>query len=434
MSIPEAEALSAELDTDWAPDPWAWTAPPGNTRLLEGISDQDVVTLPFVGGRRRRVTLLPFSWRAALHSVGATLAWRARKHLRSSVFGYTATNSRTLSHYRAEYSRRLAREIALMNEYPWRATLDIARFFESTSLEWLIRSTAPYIRNTVEQDVLNQLGSRLVALTGSPLPAGYGGARALANLCLLDIDKHIESPFTRWVDDYRLFSPNERAAHEALTTLRGVVEASPYSVAARKSAVDYKTSTDGEAEGSLLDDHPEITDVEKAITELSHAWSNTSAVCRERRLRHLLRLSAERQEPAALGPVRDIAEQGFPAAAIPRLAWYLSTVADKPDSWYVLREQLQVDDEYRVWRTLRLAPAIWFFPRQAATPMATLLEEGARRSPAVHIAVARVQAKHHGTQFLSAASPDSPDVRRALSLARREHDFSDLPPPMRTFL
>jgi len=146
----------------------------------------------------------------ALHEATAPLRAQTDKVLSPGVrgcrFGATADSAHS-----DEY--RKFRE--LFDDYVTSAEFvvfaDVERFFPTLQTEQ-IKSAITATIATDELTGLFEFMDRMADARLPTLPPGYADARLVANLVLHQADNLLDVPFTRWVDDYRLFIPRGRNA------------------------------------------------------------------------------------------------------------------------------------------------------------------------------------------------------------------------------
>ncbi len=102
---------------------------------------------------------------------------------------------------------------ALFDEYVKSAGFvvfaDVERFFPTLQNEQ-IKSALTVTMATSELTGLFEFIDRMAEVQLPAVPAGYADARLVANLVLHQADNLLDVPFTRWIDDYRLFIPPGR--------------------------------------------------------------------------------------------------------------------------------------------------------------------------------------------------------------------------------
>src|SRR6266545_4826813 len=227
---------------------------------------------------------------------------------------------------------------------------------------------------------------------GYALPEGYAASRALANICLLSLDASITAPFTRWLDDYRIFVGSQREGQRIAGRLARAAAGFGYQLSESKTRV-LRCSEIEEQSYSSLDGHAE--EENPVIDEvLATVQAPPITVNRERRLRLLLRLAAKQQDAHLLEALAGIEAHHLPASSLPRLSYALAVCPYTAASERVFCKLWELDDELAEWRNLRLAYVLWYWPSEFVSRYKDRLVEAYTRHEATRIPLIRVFAKH----------------------------------------
>lgn len=408
------DVVRTDLDTDWVPDPWGWadigSEPITGVELLDRSAREPLhdLLVPFVGGRRRRVPLLGHATRALLTGAAAALV-RSRQHrLAEGVFGYLVDEAGQFIHYRDELARRRGQERRLQERFPVIATADVRRFFRSVSLGQLqLPSDAP----PAGVSELDQLLGRFERELGYVLPEGYAAARGLANLALSVVDDALSVPFTRWLDDYRLYCKDGDEAQRELNVLREAAAAVGFQLAEGKTSVGPASAQEPGADASLGDHADDDLSPSDALRALRHCRANVGE--RDRKGRFALRMAAETRDESVVSVLLEDPADAIPPAWLPRIAWVIAS-CPTPESAKLLVALWHAEDEFTEWRRLRLAPSLWYLPAGVSSNLDLLkIYEGL---PPARPAVARVLARHHPSQMRRLPPPVGAEEERARHL------------------
>jgi hypothetical protein len=210
--------LQEDFDTAWVPDVLA------GADFAALIDEPDpapdpptLLSVPRPGRQSMRVPVLSFDYQVKLHRACRPIMDRVDQRLRPEVCGYR-TGARAEPGYRDEYGRYRDFLSSGIGESAWTATADVQGFFSSVTLR-AMQAALRTITADSDTQVLEALLLELIELGLPTLPAGYADARMLGNLLLGAVDAVIEIPFTRWVDDYRLFSQDHKTIVKSLLTV-----------------------------------------------------------------------------------------------------------------------------------------------------------------------------------------------------------------------
>ena len=109
--------------------------------------------------------------------------------------------------------------------YPHCVVTDISDFYHRISILTVSKALQQAgVENSLRERLVEVL--QLLEVDRFGLPVGGAASRLLAELTLVRTDmqlKRFEIPFTRFVDDIRLFAESELAAHRQLVTLAGIL-------------------------------------------------------------------------------------------------------------------------------------------------------------------------------------------------------------------
>lgn len=423
--------LARELETDWAPDPWSW----GyclDLRSFDGAYEAATLEfplwldVPFPMGSRRRVPLLG-PWTRAIHtSVAHLLATHEDGSLREGVYGFRTDGQGMLEHYRSALARRRTYERELVANHDFVLTADVREFFrsitEATLAETVLSQLSGPIRSAAT--AVTQLVS---AHVGYPIPEGYNASRSIASLVMRPVDASIDLPFSRWIDDYKIFSSGPSTLEEASDSLAAAARGIDLELNPAKSRISRSFQLDTSYVGSL---DCAVHDV-KAIGGLAEAMSSDRP--NEKRIRFLVRLATEHSDDSALETLgQNLAN--VPDIAMPRIAWLIGSQPDHPSTPNIVEALLDSESDYAEWRFLRLAYAMWYLPTSAVTKLIPQMLPAAVRWPSTRSIIGRVLARH------------APNALRSISLLEhipsRDHELllkemngHEMPgPPIRSYL
>lgn len=410
------EALSAELDTAWAPDPWCYAdLLDREPRVDSAPSNEDlsVVSVPFVGGRSRTVPWLGPFMHARLDRLAFRAAIQAEPFLSEGVFGYRPLPSGLWAHYRSALRRRFEMEDRLAARHKYAAKLDLKKFFPSIESE-NVRAFSGYgVSDSVVEDLIELL-SIVAAKSGYMIPEGYSFARSLANLSLIPLDQSIALPFVRWIDDYTIFSDSVGDLEAEITRFERIVLSLGLQVAQEKTRVGPAETVVSARSGSLVEMHP-IPVSRSPGTGVTSKESPGS----ERQLRYAVRVATERKDRELLLVAAGLAK-GMPESLYPRLAWYLATLSRDPDAAAAMSQHLERHHDHPVWAYRRLVAALWYFPTPLVERHRELLLDLATTMTEVYVPAARVFARHLPAELSSLPSARNEGEERAIQLATLE--------------
>jgi hypothetical protein len=414
LTMATVRAVAAEEDTDWAPDPWHLKDFSVSAGMFlpapSELNGPERLKVAFLGGRSRLVPILDPWTRLAFHQATTDVLGIADQRLSPSVLAYRMAEAGRIEHYRSALVRRRDVELTYATEYPVGLVVDIASFFPSVSLDLLdeiLHMEPGWMRvRTILTDFHRTFGY--------VLPEGYGAARALGNMALLPLDGVIVAPYTRWVDDYRIFCRSKEEAHEILGAMSDQAEAMGLRLSRSKTrivpTIDFTLTT-----SSVIEHHVDELDGLGDSTDLFDGASN------ERRLRLILRIAAEHCDTRVLAHVEALGSEQVPATVLPRLSWLLAASPWTSTSTKIVSDLIQIDDDLRPWRLVRLAAAIWYAPAAEARELIDLACPYLESDEVLRPLLARLVARHcperlGGLRYLS----DTDAWKRAFSLGQDE--------------
>lgn len=422
------DSLPWELSTDWIPDPWAWQDLVPHRLPMDFLwssLDRESVffmSVPLIGGRVRTVPLLQPGTRILLHNLVLHVSRQLRHTLPKGVFGYRLTSDNRFEHYRIEYKRKAEQEEILSKSYPLVVETDVCNFFKSISTQKIERLLPTTFVNTNTGHALIRALEMMERRLGYALPEGYSWSRALANHLLHHLDETIAHPFTRWIDDYRIFVSTNSQADTILDQLR--VKAGSVGLELNESKTRVIPISDlNSTYSSSLGSHGDNIDFD---TFKGCVWNLDSQPTgkTERLLRHWIKegaVNCDRQLPEIL---QQAPTDSLSGALIPRLAWLLARTADTQASQELLTRLMAYRDHVQAWRQCRLAAALWYFPRSTWIQSSGFLDEGVSLQPVQAISMARPTARFDkkliSLQPLEKLAPEWQE--RIVSLAQKEVD------------
>lgn len=347
--------LAEDLATRWVPDVVA-DADIQEAVLRPGVSAHDVrmVDVPRASGPARRVPVLSGSALGALRKAVEPLRRVGDQVLDPAVCGYRTGATGGVS-YSDEYRRFRAFTEALGDESSWVVVADVKNFFDSVSPETVRRSLGDEFGDT---EALNHLLREFHVLGVAGLPAGYGDARLIANAVLAPADRALDVPFTRWVDDYRIFAASRSEAERALGRMRERL--GDLGLALNESKLEITSTREYRSvrHGVPLDSvyHPQDEPQGVVRAALRSVFLTAAAVGDRRRLRFALPRLAQEGDGIAV----DYALQALRGNSIdaPRLVHYLSAFVSVTDVADALRS-LSLDPTVSDWVLMRSIPLLY---------------------------------------------------------------------------
>jgi hypothetical protein len=358
LTGPFLETFDEDLRASWVPDVLAWADAElrlGDASGATSMQAIEWIPVPKPDGTSFRAPLIPLPWLAVLSRAVEPLKDAAADVLAPTVCGYRR-GAEPGAAYSAEHRRFTEIVRAEAAESAFVVSADVRRFFAATSWATVMGACARALPSASTAPLGEAVdGFQRAGLTH--LPAGYADARFLANIVLIEADRAIGLPFARWVDDYRIFAPNQEAADAALGRLAEALAQLGLMLnvakARRQPAMEYLDSC-GASFTSVY--HPEFEASEVVRAALRTVFLNAAPDPRAHRrsLRFVLpRLAAEGDEIAVEWALEAFGTTPWEA---PRLVAYLAAFAENPAVRSGVKEHLllalRLDD---VWLATRLA-------------------------------------------------------------------------------
>lgn len=408
-----ATDLQEDLGTRWVPDVIADSDLLGQLKRSSLRSDDvQLVDVPKVGGGYRRAPVMSGAAIGLLRRAVMPLRSISDEALDPAVCGYRVGASGNTT-YSDEYRRFRAMSAAQADDHPFVVTADVSSFFDSVDLAQIKPAMSHRYGEAWRgvQDGLQQL--HRLGVRG--LPAGYGDARLIANLILAHVDDQISVPFTRWVDDYRLFVDSIDEADGVLRRLNLALNEVGLELNTAKSRVSPSADFLRHRVGPPLDSvyHPQDEAPEVVRSNLRGVFLRAVADQDRRLLRFAFPRLGEQKDDIAVGFVLAALETDQVDA--PRMAQYLAAFLDD-DRVSSQVQDLVIAHGRHSWNLLRLTPLLCRVSLRSDTMdmlVQTLLDT---RSPAVWGAILRVLSVHGKGTFVDQAIRDRstyPDPRAA---------------------
>lgn len=307
-----------------------------------------------------------------------------------AVCGYRSGSTRGNS-YGTEYRRFRDIGSALASEHRYVAVADVRDFFGSVD----VAAVEPTM-SALLQDVWWPIQTFLVAANDvgiRGLPAGYGDARLVANHLLREPDAAIGAPFTRWVDDYRIFADTPAAARRAVGRLADALGHLGLCLNNDKCEViasrDYLARRHGAPLESVY--HPDLESREAVRASLRTVFLRAVNENNRRLLRFSLPRLGEQKDAIAVEYA--IGEIERNSVDTPRLAFYLSAFLDDGEVAERI-SHLAKSPGLSPWATTRLCPLLCSISLCDATFDALGHAIRATDQPALWAALLRVLAVH----------------------------------------
>lgn len=427
----DQSVLVPELETDWSPDPWRWSHLPDPLALEDAYENAALesvtwLKVPFPRGRPRVVPVLA-PWTRALHtSVANLLAAGAEGTLHDGVFGFRSDGKGALESYRSALVRRGEYARHQIAAFGHALTADVRTFFRSIGSAGLTQHVVAREVEPVQELAEATLGL-ITAQVGYPVPEGYNASRAIASLLLRPVDEAIDLPFSRWIDDYKIFSTNPLVLLETLLLLESALALIDLELNSEKSRVTASNEIDINYVGSLDCSHHEI----EAIKRLPDLLAGS--LPEEKQVRYLFRIAAEHFDNDVLDLIGDNALR-IPDIALPRIAWVIGSHPDHPGSARLLDRLLDLETEYAEWRFLRLSYALWYTPTSAIRDLVPRLLVAAERFPTTRGVIARVLARHQPEAIRSRFLAEQFSTRERELILKEARGADMHGPPLRSYL
>lgn len=412
-----AGELAEDLATRWVPDVI------GDADVIEQLARPSVkqgdvlfVDVPKVGGGYRQAPMLSGSALSALRLAVEPALSLSDEVLDPAVCGYRRGASGSAS-YSEEYRRFRDFSWAMSEQCTVVVIADVRDFFRCVNGESLRRSLRFFDASTVQpiSDVMRELARQGV----EGLPAGYGDARLVANLVLSAVDEKIRVPFTRWVDDYRLFASSHDEASAAVKELRSALSHVGLQLNQSKlqvlDSMHYRSRRHGVPLDSVY--HPQDEPSSEVRANLRSVFLRAVSEGNRRQLRFALPRLAKQSDDIAIPYA--IQALSLNSVDAPRLVHYLSAFLG--DQATVARiEALVQADSIHDWALARLVPVLTRVPLTDETVRALDARLASTQSPLVWGLLLRVLARRQaGTSVLRSVAnckivPDDRAVIAAL--------------------
>jgi hypothetical protein len=410
-----ARDLTEDLATSWVPDVMA------NVDLVEQLcepsltrDDVDTVDVPKPGGGARSVPVLSGSALGALRVAVQSAREQSEFRLDPTVCGYRRGATGDVA-YSEEYFRFRAIADGMSEHHRFVIQADIRNFFESVDVD------------TISPLMTAQLGDAwwsieaFLVKTGKlgiqGLPAGYGDARLIANLILMAVDKSIGAPFTRWVDDYRIFVDSRSEVDQLLHRLGTVLAQFGMELNIHKLRVldssDYRSRVRGAPLDSVYHPQDEPADVIRA--NLRSVFLRAMSDGDRRMLRFSLPRLGQQQDDVAVTFVLWALKRN--AVDAPRMVHYLSFFLHDHAVVNGL-EKIVMSNSLSPWTLIRLTPLLARAPVSSTTidALAHLLHTAS--SPSLWGALLRVLSAQGRTSTVRDLLLDPaavPDARASIA-------------------
>lgn len=403
-----------DRQTRWAPDVIADVDLPDVTRRPRlDARDVRLLAVPKPDGKERLAPVLSGSALAALSNATELLRSVADDILDPAVCGYRegATGSTA---YSEEYRRFREWAGALAQRARFVVVADVREFFASVTEGTMQR--AIYDRFEDPSGTLSAFLSGLSSFGVQGLPAGYGDARLVANLVLAPVDEQIRLPFTRWVDDYRIFASTRHDAVGAVVRMRRALRDLDLELNDSKLRILEIDAYLSQSHGLPLDSvyHPQDEASEEVRANLRSVFLSSLADGDRRRLRFALPRLALEADPVAIPFALDALRRNSVDA--PRLVAYLSRFTDDISVASAVEKMLR-DTDVSDWILMRLFPLLCRIPLES--PTLDSLAKRSDHSPSILVrgAVLRLMALQGRSGFVMDAmrSPARVDDRALLA-------------------
>lgn len=416
----DIENLEEDLRSAWVPDVAAGVdypaylagAPAGDGPVFQPLQ------VPKADGGQMAIRVLHPGWHAALHRVASSLRGKIDEALRPEVFGYRrgADRSYNYSEEWLAFSKHTASEA---RQAQWVVLADVSAFFSSVS--WLgVAESVAEIDINLTKPLLDLARVFEQAGLDHP-PSGYADARLLCNAFLDAVDRQLEVPIARWVDDYRLFIPPGDDPEVQIGALRQALNDVGLKLNEAKTQV-VPGAKGAEASQNALTSvyHPDKDPperVQKNLRRLFHE-SLENPRANRRSIRFLLPRLANESDDIALSFAFD-GLRTIPWEA-PRLVKYLSAFADRPEVRYLVDSNLAaaaVNED--AWLTARLGVLGCHIELSSQTATTLLEKIGAfEGTPAWGIVLRALALSGREEAGALAETEDCPDPRAAITALR----------------
>lgn len=358
-AVPLVMDLAEDLATRWVPDVVA-DADVAAAVNAARLANEDVrfIDVPRVDGGFRRAPVLSASALAAVRKAVEPIRAVSEAILDPAVCGYRAGADGS-SAYSEEYRRFRSFAEALSETSSFVVIADVQNFFESIGPVSLRRSFDERLGG--DWTSLNELMVCLRKLGVVGLPAGYGDARLIANMVLSAVEEGLPIPFTRWVDDYRIFASSLTEAESAVAELRSGLRRVGLRLNEKKLCIiesnDYRRRRHGAPLDSVY--HPQDEPDATVRANLRTVFLRAVMESDRRQLRFALPRLADQGDPVAMSyALTALAGNSVDA---PRLVHYVSHFLAF-DGQASKVEAIARHDGLSDWTFTRLAPLLIRFP------------------------------------------------------------------------
>ena len=364
LDSPASADILADLQEDfvtaWVPDALAGVDFPMLIGEPNAVPDRSaILSVPRPGRSSMQVPVLGFDRQLALHAACEPIKAIVDGRLRPEVCGYR-TGAASDPGYQLEYQRYRDFLSGGVKDHLWSGTADVESFFSSVTYDTLVGALGTLSRPSNTQ-ALEMVLSDFCASDLPLLPAGYADARMLGNLVLAAVDEALDIPFTRWVDDYRLFSNDQSAVLNSLRRVDQGLRSLDLRANPKKQRVLSRDVAVDELIGRDLDSvfHPEVESNDASRKTLRRVLIDALAdpVYNRRLIRFCLPRLAYVHDDFAV----DFAAQNLMATPwdLPRLIQYLHVFRDRESVaeqlFSALASAVENDDD---WATARICVGV----------------------------------------------------------------------------
>jgi Reverse transcriptase (RNA-dependent DNA polymerase) len=336
----DLENLEEDFRAAWVPDVAAGVdypaylagAPAGDGPVFQPLR------VPKPNGGHMSIRVLHPGWHAALHRVAVGLRGKIDETLGPGVFGYRRGADRSYN-YSDEWLAFSSHTASEAQRAEWVVLADVSAFFSSISWLGVAESLAEIDVNLTKP--LLDLAFEFERAGLDHPPSGYADARLLCNAVLDAVDRRLEVPIARWVDDYRLFIPPGMDPEGQIGALRQALDEVGLQLNEAKTEI-VPGARGAEASKSALSSvyHPDRDAPEKVQKNLHRLFyeSLDNPQAHRRSIRFLLPRLAKESDDIALSFAFD-GLRTIPWEA-PRLVKYLSAFEGRPEVAYLIDSNL----------------------------------------------------------------------------------------------
>lgn len=186
----------------------------------------EVLLRPRVGRSPRRLARLSERDAREWHRLAGRVAAAAEPRLEGAVVANRVAGSGPGWRVEGpeEATVRLPGALARLAGRPVLVATDVRAFYASVTPDVLVRALADGGAEPEDARLAADAVEGWSVLGAPGLPVGPPGSAVLANVLLRPVDAALGFPFVRWVDDYLIGLPGERAVGEALARLDAALE------------------------------------------------------------------------------------------------------------------------------------------------------------------------------------------------------------------